>query len=548
MQEFLTKFLEEYAEKFGYTPTIEGETKGIINTPYGTVGFEQTEADEIKFLKIEPLDPDDDDQISSLIKINKHFKGALKTAAEERAAEEDEEETVPITKKTPAKSPAKPPAKAPAVAPAEESEAEAETDEEEVDSLGRKCPPPSTKPPAHFTKPEKTKGGKKTVNDKIVTPEAEPILPAEAIPGSAAYGIAQRAKEAAAKAGIATPGEQVVPAAKNALGNSKKAMDAAAKATVGSVGSKKTAPKVDPPDEPNEEEPSESEESDTQKPSLDDILDGKVSPQAKRDLVKPRPVAAQPVPPKAPPTASNELVMEDAAREMAFIKILVSSPSGGGKTLGALLLARGLCDSWGEICIIDTENRSGSLYVGTVVDGVKIGKYKTITLTAPYSVGRYIQAMEMAEKAGIKVVVVDSLTHAWTADGGLLDLHTKITAASRSGNSYTAWKDVTPLHSKLIEKIQTCSMHVILTGRSKMEHTLEKTDKGTAPKKVGMGVIFRDGIEYEVSIAFEIDQASHVAQVTKDRTMVFTETPYLTLSVDAGKQIRAWLESSQAEE
>ncbi len=182
------------------------------------------------------------------------------------------------------------------------------------------------------------------------------------------------------------------------------------------------------------------------------------------------------------------------------------------------------------------------------MDGVKIGKYKTITLTAPYSVGRYIQAMEMAEKAGIKVVVVDSLTHAWTADGGLLDLHTKITAASRSGNSYTAWKDVTPLHSKLIEKIQTCSMHVILTGRSKMEHTLEKTDKGTAPKKVGMGVIFRDGIEYEVSIAFEIDQASHVAQVTKDRTMVFTETPYLTLSVDAGKQIRAWLESSQAEE
>jgi hypothetical protein len=294
-----------------------------------------------------------------------------------------------------------------------------------------------------------------------------------------------------------------------------------------------------------EVEASESEEPViTEKPTLDDVMAGKVAP-----LAKTRPAVLPPaVSPKVHAPPSTELVMEDAAREMAYIKVMISSPAGGGKTLGALLMARGLCDSWGQVCIIDTENKSGALYVGSVVDGVKIGQYKTITLQAPYTVARYIQCMEMAEKAGIKVIVIDSLTHAWTADGGLLDLHTKITAASRSGNSYTAWKDVTPLHAKLIEKIQTCSMHVILTARSKMEHTLEKTDKGTAPKKVGMGIIFRDGIEYEVSIAFEIDQASHVAQVTKDRTMVFADTPYLTLSEDTGRQIRTWLESTQVEE
>lgn len=525
MQEFLDRFAEEYAEKFGYTVEVT-EEHAVIQTPYGTLGFEQIKEDEIKFLKIEPTDDNDDAQIESLIKIKKHFAGALKKAIEEHNVEGDEEETIPVTKKTPAKVPAAAPAKS----------------DEEVDSLGRTCPPPSNKPPAHFTKPEKPKGGKKTANDKIVTPEPETQLPPEAIPGTHAYGIAQRAKEAAAKTGVAVPGEKIVPPTKNALGNSQKAMDAAAKAT---IGGNKTAPKADPPDEPMEPEtePAEAEAA----PTLDDVMAGKVTPP-KKDLTKPKPAVTPVTTPKSEAPFSNELVMEDAAREMAYIKVMISSPSGGGKTLGALLMARGLCDSWGEVCIIDTENKSGALYVGSVVDGVKIGKYKTITLQAPYSVARYIQAMEMAEKAGIKVIIIDSLTHAWTADGGLLDLHTKITAASRSGNSYTAWKDVTPLHAKLIEKIQTCSMHVILTARSKMEHTLEKTDKGTAPKKVGMGIIFRDGIEYEVSIAFEIDQASHVAQVTKDRTMIFADSPYLTLSEDTGRQIRAWLESSQAEE
>lgn len=518
MQDFLTQFGEEYAEKFGYTPEIT-DTSVVIQTPYGTLGFTLIEDEELKFLKIEPIDDSDDDQISSLIKIKKHFTGALKHAVEEHNAEDGEETEEPA--QTP-----KPPKPKGAVAA-----------KPEVDSLGRTCPEPPNKPPAHFTKPEKGKGSKKTELVEKTLAEPDDVL--KPIPGTAAYGIAQRAKEAAAKAGVAVPGEQVTPAAKNALGNSKKAMDVAAKAT---VGPSKLPVKADPPDEPVEAEPVAEEEEEppavASKPTLDDVLDGKVTPPKKEPAAKP-PVQRVP--------ASTELVMEDAVRGMAYIKMLISSPSGGGKTLGALLVARGLCDAWNQICIIDTENKSGALYVGTEVDGVKIGTYQTITLTAPYTVDRYVRAMEMAEKGGIKVIIIDSLSHAWTADGGLLDLHTKITAASRSGNSYTAWKDVTPLHSKLIEKIQTCSMHVIITARSKMEHTLEKTDKGTAPKKVGMGIIFRDGLEYEVSTAFEIDQASHVAQVTKDRTMVFSETPYLTLGVDAGKQIRAWLEQSAEE-
>jgi len=43
---------------------------------------------------------------------------------------------------------------------------------------------------------------------------------------------------------------------------------------------------------------------------------------------------------------------------------------------------------WEKLCVIDTENESGSLYVGTVVNGVRVGEYLTINLEAPFSAAR----------------------------------------------------------------------------------------------------------------------------------------------------------------
>lgn len=478
MKQFLKDFLEEYAEKFSYTSEIAGDNEeiGLIVTQYGKIGFTVSEDSQLSLRKVEPLDDDNDEQISALIKVKKHFTSALKKAVESNRSEEDEEEdseeTIEAPKKKPAseKKAAEPPAKKPTTkkkaedpedAPVDPDPATSEDDGEEdpdVDNLGRKCPELPNKPPAHFTKEEKAP--KK--NGKIAEPELEKhsIPKAEDIPGTKAYGDKMRAASA-------------------------------------------KAPK----------------------------------PQA----TSPPPVAKQ----ETPDSIGDELVIAPAVRSMAYIKMLVSSPSGGGKTLSSLLMAYGLVKDWSKILIIDTENRSGSLYVGTEIDDLKIGQYQTIVLSAPYTVERYNRAISMAEKAGIECLIIDSLSHAWTAEGGLLDLHTKITAASRTGNSYTAWKDVTPLHAKLIEKIMNCNMHVILTARSKTEYVLNQTDKGMTPKKVGMGIVFRDGLEYDTSIAFELDQASHVANVTKDRTGIFRDTPYLKISSDVGEQIKKWLTEVQ---
>ena len=86
-------------------------------------------------------------------------------------------------------------------------------------------------------------------------------------------------------------------------------------------------------------------------------------------------------------------------------------------------------------------------------------------------------------------------------------------------------------------------MHVAITLRTKTEYVIEDNGNGKkTPKKVGMAPVFRDGIEYEVTVFFELAQ-DHIANATKNRTGVF-DGQFFTITPDTGTKIRAWLEDA----
>jgi hypothetical protein len=92
---------------------------------------------------------------------------------------------------------------------------------------------------------------------------------------------------------------------------------------------------------------------------------------------------------------------------------------------------------------------------------------------------------------------------------GVLEQVDKTAARSNAGNSFTAWKDGTKLQNKLIDAILKAPIHIIVTMRSKTDYIMETNDKGkTAPKKVGMAPIQRDGLEYEFDVVGDMDQAN----------------------------------------
>jgi hypothetical protein len=245
------------------------------------------------------------------------------------------------------------------------------------------------------------------------------------------------------------------------------------------------------------------------------------------------------------------LQLVKAQRAKAWLKLGMSAPSGGGKTLSSLLLAYGLLKEahpdwgdakiWEHVAIIDTENGSGQLYVGAHVAGVDIGVYNTVILHPPFEADKYTEAIKLCEDADIEVCVIDSTTHLWSGEGGLLEQQSN--AAKRSGNSYTAWRDVTPQHNRFVAAMLQTPMHIIATMRAKQEYVQEKDDKSgkSSVRKLGMEPEQRKGMEYEFTIFFEID-AEHTAKGAKDRTSMFDQR-YFRITPDTGKEIMKWLES-----
>lgn len=244
------------------------------------------------------------------------------------------------------------------------------------------------------------------------------------------------------------------------------------------------------------------------------------------------------------------IVLKKAQRKKVKLKIGMSAPAGGGKTASALILAYGLLkgehpdwsddEIWGKIVLIDTENGSGELYSRTTIGTTYIGEYNVVTLDPPYDPQKYIDAMSACKEADMSVCIVDSLSHAWNGQGGLLEKQANI--AKRTGNSYTAWRDISPVYQKLIDTILQTDMHFICTMRSKIEYVQEKDDRGkTSVKKKGMAPQIRDGAEYEFSMFLEIDE-EHQAFVSKDRTGVI-DGQYFVITPAIGEKLAKWMES-----
>lgn len=222
--------------------------------------------------------------------------------------------------------------------------------------------------------------------------------------------------------------------------------------------------------------------------------------------------------------------LRKAERKQAKLRISLSGVPGSGKTYSALLLARGMADSWEKVVLIDTENKRGDLYSD-------LGDYNIITLEAPFTPERYIEAIDACEQAGMQVIVIDSMSHEWDGKGGLLESN-ELTAATRfKGNTWAAWSVSKPRHQRFIERIIQSPCHIIGTMRSKIE-TIQGEDKKV--KKVGMKDIQKDDTAYEMTITFGIEREGHYAVAEKDNTHIFDSRDPFVISVKDGEAIKEW--------
>lgn len=204
--------------------------------------------------------------------------------------------------------------------------------------------------------------------------------------------------------------------------------------------------------------------------------------------------------------------------------------SGSGKTYSALAIASGLGK---RVAVIDTERGSASLYAGQF-------QFDVCELQS-FHPEKYIQAIEDAGGAGYDVIVIDSLSHAWMGKDGALELVDSAAKRAKASNSFAAWREVTPLHNRLVEAILQSKAHVIITMRSKTEYVLEDNDRGRkVPRKVGLAPIQRDGLEYEFTVVGELD-LEHNLVITKSRCDALDNRVIQRPGAPLARQLLTWL-------
>jgi hypothetical protein len=248
-------------------------------------------------------------------------------------------------------------------------------------------------------------------------------------------------------------------------------------------------------------------------------------------------------------------MFKKAERKDVKVRLALAGPAGSGKTLSALRLARGLqAVLGGKIALIDTERESSSLYAGDMSQSKLLPQgwrveFDVLPFNPPFPPIKYVKGIKLAEQEGYTILILDSLSHAYQGEGGVLDMVDQAVAADRSKNAFAAWRKVTPEHQRLVDAILQSHCHVIATMRTKTAWEIardESTGK-TKPVKLGLAHVQREGLDYEFTTVLDLDVETHIASASKDRTSLFDGNPML-LTEEVGKMLADWLKGDSEHE
>lgn len=242
-------------------------------------------------------------------------------------------------------------------------------------------------------------------------------------------------------------------------------------------------------------------------------------------------------------------IFRPATRTKSKLRCAIDGPAGSGKTFTALRFAMAIAQSCrpdgqpGRVAVINSESGAVEKYLGLAPDGIAFD-FDVCELD-DHAPTKYTEAIFGAGQAGYDVLVIDSLSHAWAGSGGALEIKDKKSAGANN-NSFTAWKDVTPMHNQMVEAILRSPCHVIATMRSKTEYVLETDARGrSVPRKVGMSPIQRAGMEYEFDLYCSVD-AEHILRVSKSRCPELDEAMSVKPGAAFIAPMVAWLNEGSA--
>jgi len=168
----------------------------------------------------------------------------------------------------------------------------------------------------------------------------------------------------------------------------------------------------------------------------------------------------------------SEFQARPAQREAIRLLVGVAGGTGSGKTYSALRLASGLTERQ-PFVLIDTEHGRALQYAD------EFG-FDHVRLEPPFSPSRYLEAVRAQVAAGYGTIVIDSASHEWNGEGGVLDMADAEfeRMGSREAVRMAMWIAPKREHKAFVRELVRLPAHVILCLRAEPKVEMRKNAQG----------------------------------------------------------------------
>ena len=227
-------------------------------------------------------------------------------------------------------------------------------------------------------------------------------------------------------------------------------------------------------------------------------------------------------------------------RDLPLLLALVGE-SGGGKTFSSLELATGIVkQNGGEIFFVDTEANRALHYAEDF-------KFRHVPFSAPFGPLRYMAAVQYCISRGAGCVIIDSMTHEHTGEGGVLD-QIETFLQEKCGNDFNKRKKMTwasqikpkaerqKLTNYLLQASKDCPIILCYRGKDKLDF---KHMDENGPKNLGVQAQTTSPLIWETVQQFLLRAGCDGVPV------LLGETPQERALIKSPHMFRGWFQNGQ---
>lgn len=246
--------------------------------------------------------------------------------------------------------------------------------------------------------------------------------------------------------------------------------------------------------------------------------------------------------------------LSPAVRGRVPLLLGIVGPSSSGKTFSALRLATGIQRVvGGDIAFIDTEHNRGLHYADRF-------KFSHLPMSAPFGPLDYLAAIEHCVAAGAKTLVIDSMTHEHSGDGGVMD-QSERWLDEKCGNEWSkrqamqmlSWVRPKQQRKRLNNAIVQLGINAVLCYRADEKI---KPVKGGEPLKLGWQPETTSKLHYDMIQRFLLTPGcdgvpSLIPETDAEKRLVKNPAQFRDyfksgqpLSEDLGEQLARWASGS----